>query len=301
MTKIPKQHASNSSLEPARLIPVPDLDQLGQAQTEQRNQRSSKLDRMPLQKAIELFLNEDSQIPGAIKKEKTKIRQIILWVVNAFKNGGRLFYIGAGTSGRLGILDASECPPTFRTDPEQVQGIIAGGFPAICQSIEGAEDDADAGAQAVQFRGINESDVLIGIAASGRTPFVWGGIWEANKRGAKTALLSFNPELKLPNKNKPDIVISPKIGPELLTGSTRLKSGTATKLILNIITTMAMVHTGKVIGNLMVDLDPCNTKLRDRAIRIVQQLTNTSKPQARKALEKTKWNIKPAVDNLNKL
>ena len=301
MTKIPKRHASNSSLEPARLIPVPDLDQLGQAQTEQRNQRSSKLDRMPLQKAIELFLNEDSQIPGAIKKEKTKIRQIILWVVNAFKNGGRLFYIGAGTSGRLGILDASECPPTFRTDPEQVQGIIAGGFPAICQSIEGAEDDADAGAQAIQFRGINESDVLIGIAASGRTPFVWGGIWEANKRGAKTALLSFNPELKLPNKNKPDIVISPKIGPELLTGSTRLKSGTATKLILNIITTMAMVHTGKVIGNLMVDLDPCNTKLRDRAIRIVQQLTNTSKPQARKALVKTKWNIKPAVDNLNKL
>ena len=256
---------------------------------------------MILDQAIELFLKEDSQIPTAINKEKIKIRKTIRWVVNAFKNKGRLFYCGAGTSGRLGVLDASECPPTFRTDPKQVQGIIAGGKAALCQSVEGAEDDANAGAEAIRFRGINKHDVLIGIAASGRTPFVWGGIWEANKRGAKTALLCFNSKLKIPQGNKPNIVINPSIGPELLTGSTRLKSGTATKLILNIITTMAMVQSGKVIGNLMIDLDPSNTKLRGRAIRIVQQLTNAGEQKARKALEKNKWNIKQAIKYLKKL
>ncbi|MED5494518.1 MAG: N-acetylmuramic acid 6-phosphate etherase, partial [Verrucomicrobiota bacterium] len=211
---------------------------------------------------------------------------------------GRLFYSGAGTSGRLGVLDASECPPTFRADSEQVQGIIAGGFPALCQAVEGAEDNAEAGAEAVRFRGIGKQDVFIGIAASGRTPFIWGGIWEANRRGAKTALLCFNPRLKIPRDNKSDVVITPKIGPELLTGSTRLKSGTATKLILNIITTLAMVQIGKVVGNLMVDLDPSNTKLRDRAVRIVRQLTQADEPQAREALEQSNWVVKKAIARL---
>ena len=281
-------------------IPVPGLAQLGQAPTEQRHPRSMQLDRMPLGQAVDLFLDEDSQLPAAIAREKTKIVRVIGWVRDAFKNGGRLFYSGAGTSGRLGVLDASECPPTFRADPGQVQGIIAGGQPALSRSIEGAEDDPDAGAEAVRFRGVGKKDVFIGIAASGRTPFVWGGIWEANRRGAKTALLCFNPKLRIPHDNRPDAVIEPDLGPELLTGSTRLKSGTATKLILNMITTLAMAKSGKVIGNLMIDLDPSNTKLRDRAVRIVCQLTQASADAARRALEQSGWNVKKAAACLAK-
>ena len=300
MAKQSHQYETKKLIKQKSIISIPDLASLGQAPTEQRHPLSTNLDRMTLDQAIELFLNEDSQIPAAIIKDKIKIRQIVRWVVKAFKKDGRLFYCGAGTSGRLGILDASECPPTFRTDPKQVQGIIAGGSAAICQSVEGAEDDSDAGAEAIRFRGINRDDVFIGIAASGRTPFVWGAIWEANKCGAKTALLCFNPKIQIPQDNKPNIVINPDIGPELLTGSTRLKSGTATKLILNIISTMAMVQSGKVIENLMVDLDPSNTKLRDRAIRIVQQLTNADEKLTLKALEKNKWNVKKSITHLKK-
>ena len=296
--RLAKPSATVEADRPA--IPVPGLAQLGQAPTEQRHPRSMQLDRMPLGQAVDLFLDEDSQLPAAIAREKTKIVRVIGWVRDAFQNGGRLFYCGAGTSGRLGVLDASECPPTFRADPEQVQGIIAGGQPALCRSIEGAEDDPDAGAEAVRFRGVGKKDVFIGIAASGRTPFVWGGIWEANRRGAKTALLCFNPTLKIPRANRPDVVIKPDLGPELLTGSTRLKSGTATKLILNMITTLAMAKSGKVIGNLMIDLDPSNTKLRDRAVRIVRQLTNASEAEAKRALEQTRWNVKKAAAQLAK-
>ncbi len=300
LAKRPSTDKVTTPLGQALTIPVPELAQLGQAPTEQRHPRSMNLDRLPLGQAIELFLDEDSQIPAAIKAEKTKLLRVVRWVVDAFKSGGRLFYSGAGTSGRLGVLDASECPPTFRADPEQVQGIIAGGFPALCQAVEGAEDNAEAGAAAVRFRGVGKHDIFIGIAASGRTPFVWGGIWEAKKRGAKTALLCFNPSLKIPKDNKPGVVINPKIGPELLTGSTRLKSGTATKLVLNIITTLSMVQIGKVVGNLMVDLDPSNTKLRDRAVRIVCQLTSADEIQAREALEKTNWVVKKAIARLDK-
>jgi N-acetylmuramic acid 6-phosphate etherase len=296
--RLAKPSATVEADRPA--IPVPGLAQLGQAPTEQRHPRSMQLDRMPLGQAVDLFLDEDSQLPAAIAREKNKIVRVIGWVRDAFQNGGRLFYCGAGTSGRLGVLDASECPPTFRADPEQVQGIIAGGQPALCRSIEGAEDDPDAGAEAVRFRGVGKKDVFIGIAASGRTPFVWGGIWEANRRGAKTALLCFNPTLKIPRANRPDVVIKPDLGPELLTGSTRLKSGTATKLILNMITTLAMAKSGKVIGNLMIDLDPSNTKLRDRAVRIVRQLTNASEAEAKRALEQTRWNVKKAAAQLAK-
>ena len=301
MTKCKSQKTTKILIKQASKIPIPDLALLGKSPTEQRHPLSNKLDRITLGQAIELFLNEDSQIPAAIHKEKIKIQKLVRWVINAFKSNGRLFYSGAGTSGRLGILDASECPPTFRTDPMQVQGIIAGGSKAICHPVEGAEDNANAGADAIRFRGINKNDVFIGIAASGRTPFVWGGIWEANKSGAKTALLCFNSTLKTPQNNKPNIVINPKIGPELLTGSTRLKSGTATKLILNIITTMAMVQSGKVIENLMVDLDPSNTKLRERAVRIVQQLTNADKEQTLKTLQKYKWNVKESINYLRNI
>ena len=295
----PNTSAVAAPLGQAPTIPIPDLAQLSQAPTEQRHPRSNQLDRMPLGQAVDLFLDEDRRLPTAIKAEKAKLQRVVRWVTDAFKNGGRLFYSGAGTSGRLGVLDASECPPTFRADPEQVQGIIAGGFPALCQAVEGAEDNAKAGAEAVRFRGVGKRDVFLGIAASGRTPFVWGGIWAAKKQGAKTALLCFNPTITIPRENKPDVVINPKIGPELLTGSTRLKSGTATKLILNIITTLAMVRIGKVVGNLMVDLDPSNTKLRDRAVRIVRQLTDATEPQTRAALEKTNWVVKDAIARLS--
>jgi N-acetylmuramic acid 6-phosphate etherase len=251
-------------------------------------------------KAVELMLSEDAKLPAAILPEKEKIAQVVAWAAQAFKRGGRLFYAGAGTSGRLGILDASECPPTFRTPPEWVQGIIAGGQRAIFTAVEGAEDDVQAGGRAIEFRGITNKDVVVGIAASGRTPFVWGALAEAKKRKAKTALVCLNPNLIIEPKFKPDVVIAPQIGPEVLTGSTRLKSGTATKLILNMFTTLAMVQTGRVVGNLMVDLNPSNVKLRDRAARIVVELTGAPYADALAELERNGWNVKAARDKLRK-
>jgi len=263
--------------------------------TEQRNPRSMNLDRMSVEDSIELMLSEDAKICSAIRTEKPAIEKLINRVVRSFKNGGRLFYVGAGTSGRLGVLDASECPPTFRTPPEMVQGIIAGGREAIWSAVEGAEDAAGAGQRTIKFRGVGKNDVVVGIAASGRTPFVWGALREANSRGATTALVCFNPNLKIDRTDRPDVLICPKTGPEVLTGSTRLKAGTATKLILNMITTIAMVRIGKVVGNLMIDLNPSNVKLRDRAARIVAELTGCSYDGARETLEKKSWDVKSAT------
>jgi N-acetylmuramic acid 6-phosphate etherase len=211
-----------------------------------------------------------------------------------------LFYVGAGTSGRLGVLDASECPPTFRTDPEMVQGIIAGGQRALWEAVEGAEDDPAAGARAIEYRGVNGRDTVVGIAASGRTPFVWGALREAKHRGAATVLLCFNPNVIIPRADRPTLVIAPAIGPEILTGSTRLKSGTATKLILNIFTTLAMVRIGKVLGNLMIDVKASNIKLRDRAVRIVRELAGVDYPTAEAALLKSQWKIKAACARLKR-
>ncbi len=271
-----------------------DARHLAQSVTEQRHPASMNLDTMPVGSAIDLMLAGDESIPLAIRKEKRKIEWVVRKVAAAFDAGGRLFYVGAGTSGRLGILDASECPPTFRADPEMVQGIIAGGARAIAHPIEGAEDDPDAGARALRFRGVAKKDVVVGIAASGRTPFVWGALWEARKIGAATALLCFNPNLKVAQADRPDRIIAPDIGPEILTGSTRLKSGTATKLILNIFTTLAMVRIGKVVSNLMVDVKPTNVKLRDRAVRIVREMAACDAEKARAALVKAAWNVKQA-------
>ena len=263
--------------------------------TEKRHPRSMNLDKLSTAKAIELMLSEDAKIPAAILAERKQIERTVEYIVRAFRRGGKLFYVGAGTSGRLGILDASECPPTFRTPPEMVQGIIAGGQSAIWQAIEGAEDDAAAGTRAMEFRGVGKRDVVVGIAASGRTPFVWGALGKAKRRGAKTILLCFNPSLKVSRAEKPDIVIAPDIGPEILTGSTRLKAGTATKLVLNIFTTLAMVRLGKAVSNLMVDLNPSNVKLRDRAVRIVRELTGADEASAKCALEKSGWVVKAAL------
>ncbi len=269
------------------------------ADTEERHPRSMGLDKLPLTEAVKLMLSEEAKGVKAVQKETKIISRLVRQAAKALGDGGRLFYVGAGTSGRLGVLDASECPPTFRTHPEQVQGIIAGGTRALTQAVEGAEDDMDAGSQAVQFRGVGKKDIVIGIAASGRTPFVWGALVMAKKRGAKTALVCFNQNVKR-KAGVPEIILAPAIGPEILTGSTRLKAGTATKLILNCITTLTMVKLGKVAGNLMVDLDPKNEKLRERAIRIVMALTGTNSTQAHATLIRSKWVIKSALTKIER-
>ncbi len=259
-----------------------------------------KLDRMPLRKAIRLMLTEDAKIPQKLMGEVGRIEKVTEAIARALRRGGRLFYAGAGTSGRLGVLDASECPPTFRSSPKMVQGIIAGGEMALMKSVEGAEDDASAGAKEIRSSGVKGRDVVVGIAASGTTPFVWGALREAKQRKATTVLVCFNPYLEIPREYQPTIVIAPDLGPELLTGSTRLKAGTATKLLLNIFSTLAMVKLGKVMGNLMVDLNPANVKLRDRAARIVQELTNADNVSARKGLERSGWVVKKAIARLKR-
>jgi len=285
--------ATNSMAEPQALA-LPSLESLELSPTEQRNPRSLKLDRLSLADAILLMLSEEEQIPRAILAERERIELAVRLIARSIKRGGRLFYVGAGTSGRLGVLDASECPPTFRTQPEQVQGIIAGGQRALWEAVEGAEDETEAGARAVHFRGVGQKDVVTGITASGRTPFVWGALREAGQRGAKTVLLCFNPRVEIPRWHRPDVIIAPNVGPEILTGSTRLKAGTATKLILNMFTTLAMVQNGKVISNLMVDLNPSNVKLRGRAVRIVRELLGADEAIAKAALNEAGWVVKEA-------
>lgn len=280
------------------------LELLAASPTERRNPRTLRLDHLSAAQGIELMLAEDEGIPPALRAEKRAIARVVEAVARAFQAGGQLYYIGAGTSGRLGVLDASEIPPTFRAPREQVQGIIAGGRQALWSAVEGAEDDTHAGAAAVAHRGIGAGDVLVGIAASGRTPFVWGALHEANERGAFTALLCCNPAMKKAVKKlsgtpwQPQVIIAPDLGPEVLTGSTRLKAGTATKLVLNMITTLAMTKAGKVISNLMVDLNPSNVKLRDRAERILMELTGRPRAEVRAALQASGWVVKAAHERL---
>jgi N-acetylmuramic acid 6-phosphate etherase len=266
--------------------------------TEERNPRSMGLDKLPLPQAITLMLSEDATVPQKLLAERDRLAQAVRALVRAFRRGGRLFYVGAGTSGRLGVLDASECPPTFGTPPGLVQGILAGGQQALWRSVERAEDDLPAGRRAAQFRGVRQRDVMVGIAASGTTPFVWGALAEARKRGATTILLCFNPHLRIPRALRPAILIAPNLGPEVLAGSTRLKAGTATKLILNLLTTLSMVRLGKVMSNLMIDVDPSNVKLRSRALRIVRALTGADECVARRELERNGWQVKKTVKGL---
>jgi N-acetylmuramic acid 6-phosphate etherase len=277
----------------------PGLEQLASSPTERRNPRSRHLDTMPLPDAVELMLSEEAGVPEALLAERKGIVWTVERIIRAFRRGGRLFYVGAGTSGRLGVLDASECPPTFRVPREQVQGIIAGGQQALWSAVEGAEDDMRAGASAIRYRQVGRNDVVIGIAASGRTPFVWGALAEAKEDGASTVLVTFNPGVRDLRTKVADCIIAPNAGPEILTGSTRLKCGTATKLLLNIFTTLAMSRTGKVISNLMVDLNPSNVKLRDRAVRIVSELTGASAEDSRAALEEQEWVVKDAARSLS--
>lgn len=268
--------------------------------TEEPNPNSKNLDHLPLAKAIELMLREEKSTPQAVWTARGALEHVIRRVVRAFRRGGRLIYVGAGTSGRLGVLDASECPPTFSVPPHMVQAIMAGGSQAVFHAIEGAEDDTAAGSQAVAGRGVGRKDVVVGIASSGRTPFVFGALQEARRRGAYTVLLHCNPRLQLPAKNHPHHLVCLPTGPEVLTGSTRLKAGTATKLALNIISTLSMVQLGKVLGHWMVDMRPTNSKLRARAVRIVTQLTGAPAEAAQSALAGADWNIRLAVRRLSR-
>lgn len=266
--------------------------------TEQRNPRSTDLDRMPVSAAVELMLREEAKVPEVLLAKKKLLARAVTLVARAFKRGGRLFYVGAGTSGRLGVLDASECPPTFRVPPTLVQGIIAGGDVALRSAVEGAEDDAVAGAREISRRRVGNKDVIVGIAASGTTRFVWGALEAGRRRRASTMLLCFNPHLVIPRSVRPDLVIAPDLGPEVLTGSTRLKAGTATKLTLNLLTTLAMVRIGKVASNLMVDVNPSNAKLRARAVRIVRELADVDEAAALRALQQSGWVIRAACRRL---
>jgi N-acetylmuramic acid 6-phosphate etherase len=266
--------------------------------TERRNPRSRHLDKLPAEQAVALMLSEEAKVPRILLKHRAELARAVKLVAGAFRRGGRLFYVGAGTSGRLGVLDASECPPTFRASPDMVQGLLAGGEVALRRSVEGAEDDRVAGAKETAKGRVGPKDVVLGIAASGTTPFVWGALSEAKRRRATTILLCFNPFLAIPAALRPTLVIAPDLGPEVLTGSTRLKAGTATKLVLNAITTLAMVRIGKIVSNLMVDVVAGNAKLRNRAVRIVQSLTDADPGVAEAALRKSGWVIKKALNRL---
>jgi N-acetylmuramic acid 6-phosphate etherase len=261
--------------------------------TEQRNPRSRAIDRLSTRGIVELVNAEDAGVAAAVGRCGGEIAAAVDMVVAAFRAGGRLFYVGAGTSGRLGVLDAAECPPTFGTRPSQVQGIIAGGRRALVRSVEGAEDHAADGAAAIDKRGVRRGDVVVGIAACGLTPFVRGAMVRARRLGAATVFLTCAPEAAAGTGAR--VVINPVVGPEVLAGSTRMKAGTATKLVLNTLTTAAMVRVGKVHGNLMVDLRATNAKLRERGERIVMELTGRSRRSARALLEQARGQVKPAV------
>jgi N-acetylmuramic acid 6-phosphate etherase len=267
---------------------------LARAATEQSNSRSENLDKLGARELVDLFVEEESSVQDALRKEAGSLARAIALVTKSLRDGGRLFYVGAGTSGRLGVLDASEIPPTFGAAPEKVQGIIAGGLTALSRSVEGAEDERGSGALAVDERGVTGADVVCGITASGRAPFVLGALAEAKKRGARTILLTCNPERS--RLDGVDLEIDLATGPELLTGSTRLKAGTATKIALNIISTGAMVALGKVRGNLMIDVAISNTKLRDRAIRLVAKLANCDPGEAAQRLALHHWNVRAALE-----
>jgi N-acetylmuramic acid 6-phosphate etherase len=270
------------------------IDNLAAALTEQRNPRSENLEKLSARELVDLFVEEEKFVQEALRGVRAELAKAIEIVSHSLRQSGRLFYVGAGTSGRLGLLDASEIPPTFGASAELVQGIIAGGATALLRSVEGAEDEENNGALAIDERGVKDGDVVLGITASGRTPFVLGALARAKSLRARTILLTCNPARS--QNMSTDLAIDLATGPELLTGSTRLKAGTATKVALNVISTGAMVALGKVRGNSMIDLQIMSTKLRDRAVRLVAQMAGCDYDTARKRLESNNWNLRAATD-----
>jgi N-acetylmuramic acid 6-phosphate etherase len=266
------------------------------AATEQRNPRSRGLDRRSIPQLVDLFIREERQVENALRAQRGEIARAATLISKRLCGGGRLFYVGAGTSGRLGVVDASEMPPTFNAPPEQVQALMAGGPAAVFRSQEGAEDARETGAGELRARGLTKKDAVCGVAASGQTPYVLGALEYARKVGAGTVLLSCNPQrvIRVPV----DVAIDLPTGPEIVTGSTRLKAGTATKLVLNMLSTIAMVRLGRVRDNWMVNVQATNDKLRARAVRLVQALTGAKEIAAREALEKEAWRVTPAAEKL---
>lgn len=266
---------------------------LGALISESRNPQTLDLDNLSTLAMVSKFNQQDATVATAVRQTLPQVAEAVDAAAAALQNGGRLIYIGAGTSGRLGVLDASECPPTFGVPAGKVLGIIAGGSAALQNSIEGAEDDEQQGARDLQQVALTASDMVVGLAASGRTPYVLGALHFARQTGCRTAAISCNPDSPL--AQAADIAISPVVGPEALTGSTRLKSGTAQKLVLNMISTGAMVKTGRVWQNLMVDMKASNHKLVDRAVRMVCKATGCDRQQAEAALQPVDYETKTAI------
>jgi N-acetylmuramic acid 6-phosphate etherase len=263
------------------------------AATEQSDPRYSRIDTLPTEEIARLMNAADAAVPGAVATAVPAISAAVDGIAERFSAGGRLLYVGAGTSGRLAVLDASECPPTFGTDPGLVVGIIAGGDPALTRSVEGAEDDAGAGAEAIRAMGVGPRDCVVGISASGRAPYVVAAVAEARALGALTVGLACNPGTPL--ATEADHAIEVIVGPEIVTGSTRLKAGTAQKLVLNMISTITMIRCGRTYGNYMIEVSASNSKLVDRAARIVADITGAEPPAARAALEAAGHDVKTAV------
>ena len=262
--------------------------------TEQRNPRSERIDVASSLEIVDIMNAEDARVAGVVHEQRAQIAQAIDLIVAAFKAEGRLVYAGAGTSGRLGVLDATECPPTFGVPPTMVTGVMAGGYGALVKSAEGAEDDVNAGAAAMDTAGVTNRDVVVGIAASGTTPYVRSALSRAQTIGAKTVLVTCAAPPKILAETC-DVIVNPVVGPEVVTGSTRLKAGTATKLVLNMLTTGAMIRLGKVYGNLMVDLVALSAKLHDRGERIVMEVGGVSREEARTAIAGAKGSVKLAI------
>ncbi|WP_019375966.1 N-acetylmuramic acid 6-phosphate etherase [Virgibacillus halodenitrificans] len=261
--------------------------------TEKRNQHTANIDTMSTKEILNVINKEDMTVAQRVQQVLPQVEKVVDAVSHALSRGGKLFYVGAGTSGRIGIMDAVECPPTFSTSPELVQAVMAGGTGAFVQAVEGAEDEEERGIEDLEKRNITDLDVVIGIAASGRTPYVIGALKHAKKVGAVTVSLSSNLDSAI--SKFASIPIEVETGPEVLTGSTRMKAATAHKMILNMITTTAMIKIGKVYENLMVDVKVSNKKLKDRAISIVSTITNVAEEKATEILEITNFEVKPAI------
>ena len=261
--------------------------------TEQRNPDTVGIDLCSSLEIVDLINDQDRTVAESVRRERAHLAEAIDIIVASFQDGGRLFYVGAGTSGRLGVLDASECPPTFGVTPTLVQGIIAGGEPALTRSAEGAEDLPDGGVRAIDDRGVCAEDVVMGIATSGTTPYVHGALQRAKQIGCKTIFFTCNPDVHTPIE--PDVEIRPIVGPEVVTGSTRMKGGTATKLVLNTLTTGAMFRMGRVYENLMVDMRATNEKLKDRAQRILVTVAGIARDEAQTLLERADGRVKTAI------
>lgn len=277
------------------------FDQLRTLKTEQRNARSLNIDSMSVRDILRTINREDRVIPAAVAREIPYVAKGVDLIVNSLRDGGRLVYIGAGTSGRLGILDASECPPTFGTQPGMIRGIIAGGRSAVFRSKEGAEDQTARGTRDIRLARISAKDVVCGIAASMRTPYVGAGLREAKRRGAHTILVTTNPRSHLRKREfsllrrSVDVAICPVVGPEVIMGSTRMKSGTAQKLVLNMLTTASMIRMGKVYQNMMIDLRMNSKKLEERAKRVLMIATGVDYPAAARALKNAGGHVKTAI------